>query len=94
LDVVEFDARYGAERRLVIKDIREDAPDDAKRFFVAVNGKRGTLADIEWSDIVESENVVSVAVSEQNRVEAVERDAERLLAEVGGGIDHDVLAAA
>jgi len=65
LDVVELDAGYGAECRLVVENVGKDAPDDAKCFFVAVNRKRGALTEIERSDVIEAENVVGMAVGEQ-----------------------------
>src|SRR5258708_4991394 len=87
------DARHGAERRLVIEDVRKHSPYNAKCFFIAVDRQRRPLAYIEGADVVETENVVGVAVRQQNGVEAFESDAEGLLAEVWSGINHDVLAA-
>ena len=37
LDGVQRDARYGAERRLFVENVSEDAPNDAKRSFVAID---------------------------------------------------------
>ena len=87
------DAWHGAERRLVIEDVGKHAPDDAKCFFIAVDGQRRALANIERANVVEAENVVGMTVRQQNGVEAVESNTERLLAEVRSGINHNVLAA-
>src|SRR5437879_9989944 len=72
LNRVQRHAWHGAERRLVIEDVSEDAADDLKGFLVAVNRKRGTLPDIEWANIIKPKNVVGVAVREEDCVEAVE----------------------
>ncbi len=93
IDSFERDTWHGAERGLVIEDVGKHAPDDAKCFFIAVDRQRRPLAYIEGADVVETENVVGVAVRQQNGVEAFESDAEGLLAEVWSGINHDVLAA-
>ena len=37
-DGVQRDARHGAEGGFVVENVSEDPPDDAKRFFVAVDG--------------------------------------------------------
>ncbi len=94
LDGVERYARHGAERRLVVENILEDAADDAKRFFVAVDGERGPLPDIVGANVIKPEDVVGMAVRQQNGVEAFQANAEGLLAEVRRGINHHVLAAA
>src|SRR6202158_1740695 len=38
LDGVQRDARHGADGGFVVENVSEDPPDDAKRFFVAVDG--------------------------------------------------------
>src|SRR5207245_6706126 len=77
----------------VSEDAHKHSPDDAKCFFIAIDGQRGPLADIEGANVIKTENVVSMTVRQQNGVEAVESNTERLLAEVRSGINHDVLAA-
>jgi hypothetical protein len=52
------------------------------------------LPDVERPNIVEPEDVVGVVVGEENGVEAIEADAEGLLAKIGRGVDDDVLAVA
>ena len=94
MDNVEVDARNGALRGRVVKNIGKGAANHAKRFFRAVHGERGFLANVEGANIVEAEDVVGVAVGEEDGVEAIEADAEGLLAKVGRGVDDDVLAVA
>src|SRR5260370_27846189 len=94
LQGVQRDARHGAERWFVVENVGEEAPDDTERFFVAVNGYRRPLADIEGANVVKAEDVVGVAVRQQNGIEAFQPNAERLLAEVRRGINHHVPAAA
>src|SRR5436309_919382 len=55
---VELHAGHGAERGLVIEDVGENAADDAKGFFVAVDRKRGTLTEIERANVVKAKDVV------------------------------------
>ena len=93
LDGVQDYTRYGTKRGLVIKNVGKDAADNAKCLFVAVNRERGALANIEGAYVVKTEDVVSVAVSEQNGVDADQTDAEGLLAEVRSGINDNVLTA-
>jgi len=59
---VQGHAGYGAERGLVIEHICEHTPDDAKCFFVTVDGQRGTLTEIERADVVKAKDVVGVPV--------------------------------
>jgi hypothetical protein len=77
-----------------LEDIREDAPDDSKGVLVAVNGQSFPLPDIVRSNIIKSEDVVGVAVREQDCVQAVEANAEGLLAEIRAGVNYHVVAAA
>src|ERR1700730_4541920 len=91
---MEVDAGYGALRRRIIENVREGAANYAKRFFRAVDGQRGFLANVEGANVVKAENVVGVGVGKENRVEAVEVDAQGLLTEVRRGVDDDVLSVA
>jgi hypothetical protein len=90
-DFVEKDARDGAEGGLVVENVGEGAADDAERFRGAVNGHGSALADVEGAKIVEAEDVVSVAMGEEDGFETIEMRAEGLGAEVGGGVNDDVL---
>jgi len=91
---VEIDAGHGALRGSVVKNVRERPANYAKSLFRTVNGQRRFLPNIERPNIVESQNVVGVAVGEEDGVEAIEADAEGLLAEIRSGVDDDVLAVA
>src|ERR1700674_5294631 len=44
LDGVQGDARHGAEGGFVVENISKDPPDDAKRFYVAVDRESRPLA--------------------------------------------------
>src|SRR5207248_2342492 len=59
---------------------------------IAVNRQSGTLTNVVWSNIVEAENMVGVAVSQQNGVQAVQASTHSLLAKIGSGVNDDVLA--
>src|SRR5207253_730349 len=81
-DGVQSYARHSAESWLVVEDVGKDTADDSKRFFVAEDGKGGTLADIKRANIVKTENVVSMAMGEQNCVQAFEARAKSLLTKI------------
>jgi len=93
-DFVEDDAGNGAERGLGVEDVGEGAADYTESFLGTVNGHGGALTDVEGANVVEALNVIGVAVSEKNGFEAVEVRGEGLGAEIGGGVNDDVLAVA
>jgi len=72
------------------EDVFEDAADDVEGGLAAVDGDVAGLAEVEGADVVETENVVGVAVGEEDGVELGDADAEGLITEVGGGVDDDV----
>src|SRR5205085_6612254 len=93
-DDIQDDAGHGAQRGLVVEDIGKDAPDDSKGVLIAVNRNGRALVNVVRPNIIEPENVVGVAVGEQNGVEAVQPGAHGLLAKVGSGVDDHVVAVA
>jgi len=93
-DFVEDDAGDGAERGLVVKNVGEGAADYTEGFLGAVDGHGGALADVEGANVVEALDVIGVAVSEKNGFEAIKVRGEGLGAEIGGGVNDDVLAIA
>ena len=88
------DAWNGAELRLSVKDISKRAADDLESFFVRINGKSDLLPKIVWPNVIETHNVISVAVGKEDCVEAIDAGAQALLAKIRGGVDNDVLAVA
>lgn len=89
-----LDSEMGAAGFLfaIGEDVLEDAADDVEGVGAAVDGDVGLLPEIKGADIVEAEDVVGVAVSEENGVEFGDAGAEGLVAEVGGGVDDDFAA--
>src|SRR5258708_30816776 len=75
------DAWHGAERRLVIEDVRKHAPDNAKGFFIAIYRQRRPLADIAGTNVVEAGNVVGTAVRQPNVVDPFEANTFLLVAQ-------------
>src|SRR5579859_2894065 len=94
VDQIDCDKRHRTEFGLAVKDVGESAAQNLKSFFARKNGKRRTLAHIEWANVVESENVVGVSVSEEDGVQALDAGAQGLLAKVWSRIDDNVLAIA
>ena len=75
---------------LLREDVLEDALDGFEGLRAAVDGDGAGLAEIEGADVVEAEDVVGVAVSEEDGVEFGDADAEGLVTEIGRGVDDDV----
>jgi len=93
-DFVEDDAGDGAEGGLGVEDVGKGAADCAEGFLGAVDGHGSALADVEGANVVEALDVISVAVGEKNGFETIEARGEGLGAEIGGGVNDDVLAVA
>ncbi len=91
VDDVEGDARNRAERRRFIEDVRKCAAEDLEGLCGTVHGDCALLADVKGANVVEPEDVIGVAVGEEDGVEAIETDAQGLLAKVGRGVDDYVL---
>src|SRR6266700_534917 len=92
VDNIERDTWHGAESRLIVENVGEDAAVDSKRVFVAVDRKSRALPDVVGTNIIESQNVVGVAVGEKNGVKAIDAGAHGLLAKIGSGVDDHVVA--
>jgi len=93
VDAVQLDARNRAQRGPAVKNIRKRPPNDLERFFRAVHRQRRSLPNIKWTNIVEAQDVIRVAVGQQNGVETIEAHAQSLLAKIWRGVDHHVLPA-
>jgi len=93
-DFVQDDAGNGAEGGLGVEDVGEGAANHAEGFLGAVDGHGGALADVEGANIVEALDVIGVGVGEKNGFEAFQTRGEGLGAEIGGGVNDDVLAIA
>src|SRR5438132_759428 len=75
-----------------LKNVFEDATNIDPRALVRVQAE-WAVAKVERANIVQSENVIGVAVCDQDRVEMLQAMTQSLLAKVGGSIDDDCLAA-
>src|SRR5262245_51226961 len=65
-----------------IENVREDAPQPAAYGRTRVNWNRAAT-EIDRTDVIEAEDVVGMAVRDQQRVEPVNLLTQRLLAEIG-----------
>ena len=70
-----------------IEDVKERPPEIADRRFVAEARHRAPLQCIEPADVVQSHDVIGVAVREDDRVDAADTKCQRLRADVGACID-------
>ena len=97
-DVLAADRERAADRAQVeereaspfvsrLEDVGEGPPDLLQRADVAVAGNRGPLHRVEPAHVVESHDVIGVAVGEQDRVHAIEIVGEGLSTEIRGRID-------
>ena len=73
-----------------LEDVFEDAADIDPGAFVGIETKRA-ITKIQRANIVETKNVVGVAMRNQDRVEPLQAIAQGLLAKVGGSIDENRL---
>src|SRR5260221_3745815 len=94
VDVMDFDEWNRADFRLAVEHVRKRAAQDVKCFGVRENRQRGFLTHVKGPNVVETENVVSVGVREEDGVEPLKADAKGLLAEVRRRVNDDVLAIA
>src|SRR5882724_1548692 len=94
VNVIDFDEWNRADFRLAVEDVRKRAAQDVKCFSVRENRQRGPLAHVERANIVESENMISMGVREEDSIKALEADAKGLLAKVRRRVNYDVLAIA
>jgi hypothetical protein len=88
---VECDPRDGAESGLTVEDIRKYPAENRKSFFVTVNGKRGSLVDVERANVIEPEDVVGMPVGQQHGIETLDPRAKSLLPKIGRGVYDRVL---
>jgi hypothetical protein len=47
------------------------------------------IAEIQWADVVEAKNVIDVTMCNEDKIEAFDPGAQRLLAKIDGSIDQD-----
>src|SRR6202030_2091403 len=94
VDFVQGHTGYGAERRPAVKHVSERPPEDLEGLLRTVDGQGRVLADVERADIVEAENVIGMAVRQNNGVQAIEPDAQGLLPKIRCRVDDHVLTVA
>ena len=92
INAVQRETGDGAEGGAGIENVREGALQGVECFLRGVDRERSLLLEIEGADVVEAEDVIGVAVGEENGVETLEAGAEGLVAEVGRGVDDHVAA--
>ena len=94
VDVMDFDEWNRADFRLAVEDVRKRAAQDVKCFGVRENRQRGFLTHVKGPNVVETENVISMGVREEDGIKALKANAKGLLAEVRRRVNDDVLAIA
>ena len=91
-DGVEVDARGGGLRGLGIEGVAEDAADDVEGLDGSVGRDGHFLVVVEGAHVVEAQDVVGVGVGVEDGVDAGDAGAQGLGAEIGRGVDEDILA--
>lgn len=69
---MEFDLGKGTFAGLRFENISEGAAENCESFFRGINGNRGSLFLVEWSNVVEAQDVVGVGVGIQDGVETAD----------------------
>ena len=87
VDLAQLHLRQRGVIGVGIKDVTKNRLDVCQRGFVSVERKFFRAAKTQGPDIVESHDVVGVRVGVDDRVEAAHAGAQRLLAEIGRGVD-------
>ena len=93
-DHVRDDPRNRAQHRLAVKDVRESPPQNGQSLLIGVDRQSRFLAEVEGANVVESQDVVGVAVGIDDGVQAFQAVAQSLKAEVGGSVDDHVMVRA
>src|SRR5271170_1341285 len=87
---------HAGARRVICtrrKGVFKDALQHQRSGFIRVEWKPAWMAKAEWAQVVEAENMVGVAVRVENGVHMPDLFAQRLVAEVGSGVDQNSLVA-
>ena len=92
--LAQFHARQAAQCRLMVEHIRKHAPHHAKRFLRPIHRDRRLLPVVVRPQIIESQNMVRVAMRQQHPVQPVHSRAQRLRAKVRRRVDHHILSVA
>src|SRR5438270_11597542 len=87
VDLAQLHLRQRGVVGVGIKDVTKNRLDVLQRGFVSVERKFLRAAKTQGPDIVESHDVVGVGVRIDDRIEAAHTGAQRLLAEVGSGVN-------
>ncbi len=78
--------------RRVIEHVMERLLDNGESRGRGVDGDVRLLHKIERADIVQAKDVVGMRVREENRVNPIDAVTQRLIAEIGRGIDENAFA--
>src|SRR5579863_2796179 len=92
IDSVQIQTRNRRFRRRVVERVLKYAADNGQRFFLGVDGDGLTLAIVEGTHVVETENMVGMRMGVKDRIDALDAGAEGLGAEIGSRIDQHGVA--
>ena len=90
-DRVRDQLRQSSAEMRRLEDVLEDAPEVDPRDLVREDRHRA-VTEIQRPNIIKPEDVIDVAVRDQNRIELANISPKRLLAKIAGCIDEDRLA--
>jgi hypothetical protein len=74
-----------------LENVLKDAPNVFPRALVRIETQR-SMAEVQRTNVIETKNVIRMAVRDENRVEMPETDSQSLLPEIAGGVDDDRLS--
>src|SRR5215471_14742142 len=73
-----------------LENILKDAADIFPRAFVGIEAE-GAITKVQRTNVIQAENMISVTMRHQHRIEVPQANLQRLLSKIARGIDNDCL---
>ena len=91
VDEARFNFRNIGRPFLAVKDVRETAAHGLHRVGRGIDGDIAALPEIEGTDVIQSHYMVGMSVGEDHGSKTFDAGAKGLSAEIGRGVDQDVV---
>src|SRR5690348_1154048 len=89
-----FDLGQSSKFVIRIKDVSEHVLNERGRVRMRIERKPvGFVAETQWAQVVDTQNVVSVRMRVQHRIKLANPLTDCLLAKIRSGVDHDTVPA-